>query len=283
MKRKKVLLLAMAALIIIGIPLFTKASEARDGSSIKSTGNIVYKSNDGSVEMYAEDIAFLQERLASVPDEIFSPVLYSHSHSWKYIDITSKQHTRHCAGCGSSHDIVEAHKATTVRSCMISYNDKEYVGSKKRCECGYEWEEEMYHNLVYSSSDDTSHMISCALSGTAYCSGMAARKEDHNLAAYTTDDSHHLESCMDCDFTGKEQECVFDEKVIEEGDDGEEERRYCICGNYIVESSGGGDEPTPEVPDPGEEWTETEQLDLEGTEENSPNDLAENVSDGGIL
>ena len=277
MRRKAALLLA--AMFLIGLPLLAKASEEKS-SSIKSSGNIVYQSAAGSVELYTEDIAFLQERLASVPEKIFSPVLYSHSHSWKYIDITSKSHTKHCAGCGSAYDMIEAHKASTVRSCMISYEGEEYIGYKKVCECGYEWEEEMYHNLVYESKDESYHMVSCVLSGTAYCSGMISREEEHSMMCYPTDESHHLQSCMECGFTGKEQECTFDNEIVEEDEDVEEIRKYCECGNYIIESNNGGDEPIVEVPDPAEDESETEQsaADPEETEESQ-----ETVSEGGIL
>ena len=291
MRRKAALLLA--AVLLIGLPLLTKASEERN-SSIKSSGNIIYKSSDGSVELYAEDIALLQERLASVPDEIFSPVLYSHSHSWEYFDITSKSHTKHCAECG---DVIEKHKASIVSSCTISYGEKEYLGYKKSCKCGYEWEEEQFHNIVYESKNDSSHTLSCALSGTLFCSGMDSLEEEHSMMSfamdqsyhmescagcgftnfikkehsmiyYATDESHHMESCAECDLEGEEQECSFDEEVTEE--DQEETRKYCKCGNYITESSSDGSEPIPEVSDPD-------------GEESNLDDLTKKVSEGGAL
>ena len=252
MKRNMAFMLAL--FIFIGIPLLTKASETKATSSgIKSVGNIVYQSRAGSVELYAEDIALLQEKLNSVPDEIFNPILYSHMHSWEYIDITAKRHTKHCAGCGSSHDIIEEHQAAKTNNCMISYDGEEYIGRAKVCDCGYEWKEEMYHNLVYDSKDDGTHTVSCALSGTEYCNGMSPMEEEHSMVLYATDESHHLASCSSCGFTGQEEECVFDEEITVDSDDetsDPEVRKYCKCGNYITESSSGGSEPDTEEPDP---------------------------------
>lgn len=293
MKRKKALLLAMASLIIIGIPLFTKASEIREVSSIKSTGNIVYKSSAGSVELYAEDIAFLQERLNTIPDEIFSPTIYSHIHNWEYFDIKSKSHTKHCAVCG---DVIEKHKASRISPCTISYDGEEYPGIKKICSCGYEWEEEEEHNLVYASENDSSHMVSCALSGTSYCSGMDALEEEHSMIYSETDELHHMEHCakcgftdslekehsmiynatdkshhigfcVECDFEEEEQECSFEEEGEDQGEIQGEIRKYCKCGNYITETVGSG-EPLPEVPDSDE------------IEEAQEDNLTEKVIDG---
>ena len=284
MKRRKAAIL-LAAVFLIGLPVLTKAAEERS-TSIKSSGNIVYKSSAGSVELYAEDIALLQERLASVPDEIFSPILYSHSHDWEYIDITSKEHTKHCAGCGSSHDMIGPHQASTVSSCIISYDGEEYIGDKKICECGYEWEEEVSHNLIYETKDESYHMMACVLSGTVYCSGMESMEEKHSMMFCAIDESHHQESCTECGFTGKEEECTFDieeKEEIEEGEeskDSEEVKKYCKCGNYIIELSDGGDEPVPEVTDPDEEGNEIDQPDPEETEVEESQDV---VSEGGIL
>ena len=96
--RKKIGVL-IAILIFTGIPLAVKATSENGNPNIKSYGSIIYKDSSGSVELYAEDIAFLQEKLASVPDEIFDPVLYSHVHEWEYINVNKNTHTRHCAVC----------------------------------------------------------------------------------------------------------------------------------------------------------------------------------------
>lgn len=307
MKRNMAFMLTL--FIFIGIPLLTKASDTKATSSgIKSIGNIVYQGRAGSVELYAEDIALLEEKLASVPDEIFNPILYSHMHSWEYTDITAKRHTKHCAGCGSSHDIIEQHQVAKTSNCMIPYDDEEYIGRAKVCDCGYEWKEEMYHNLVYDPKDDETHMVSCALSGTEYCNGMSPMEEEHSMVLYATDESHHLASCSKCGFTGKEEECVFDEEITVDRDDetlDPEVRKYCKCGNYITESSSGGEEPDPEEPNPEEpdpdegedelkkpdppdpSGTETEGSEeienSEKTEEQNTDDQTETESEGGML
>lgn len=86
--RKKIGVL-MALLIFIGIPLGVKATSELGSSNIKSCGSIIYQDSSGSMELYAEDIALLQEKLSSVPNEIFDPVLYSHIHEWEYINVVS--------------------------------------------------------------------------------------------------------------------------------------------------------------------------------------------------
>lgn len=75
--------------IMIGIPLAAKASEASDTAAIKSYGSFFYDGADGSVRFYAEDLALLQEKLSSVPDEIFDPALYS---LWENGDVTEQSH-----------------------------------------------------------------------------------------------------------------------------------------------------------------------------------------------
>ncbi len=86
MKKRIGILCAMV--IMIGIPLAVKASEASD-DSIKSYGSFFYEGADGSVRFYSEDLALLQEKLSSVPDEIFDPALYS---PWESVDVTEQSH-----------------------------------------------------------------------------------------------------------------------------------------------------------------------------------------------
>ncbi len=86
MKKRIGILCAMV--IMIGIPLAVKASEASD-ESIKSYGSFFYEGADGSVRFYSEDLALLQEKLSSVPDEIFDPALYS---PWESVEVTEQSH-----------------------------------------------------------------------------------------------------------------------------------------------------------------------------------------------
>lgn len=276
MKKKMGILFAMT--ILIGIPLAVKASELSefDDKTIKSYGSIVYEDVNGSVRIYAEDVALLQEKLASIPDEIFDPVLYSHTHVWEYINITEQNHTKHCKICGSKYDVVNPHTETEVRNSTISFDGQDYEAYEKVCECGYRWEEEMHHNLVYTPKDETCHTVSCALNGTPYCTGMEAEEVLHGMVLQPTDDTHHKKVCDVCGYQGGIEACVFE--LEEEGADArlkekEKIRKYCACGNYITES-----EPEitdPGVPDPGKlpetsvsgNDMEKETSDMEITEE----------------
>lgn len=240
MKKGIGILLAMA--IFIGIPVAVKASGASiitDGA-INSYGSIVYKDANGSVGIYAEDIALLQEKLASIPDEIFDPILYSHAHVWEYLDVTDQGHTKHCAICGSKYDVVSNHIETEAKECTISYNGKMYQGYEKICECGYKWEEESYHNLIYTPKDETYHTISCALEGTSHCSGLDISDAPHMMILQPVDTLHHQNICGDCGYQGTIEECVFKivEDMNEEIDPEETEglRKYCECGNYVLEA-----------------------------------------------
>lgn len=83
MKKRIGILLVMA--IFMGIPFVAaKAAESEpsgtDEKSIKSYGTIVYEDANGSVKICAEDIVLLQEKLSSIPEEIFDPALYSNTH-----------------------------------------------------------------------------------------------------------------------------------------------------------------------------------------------------------
>ncbi len=230
--RKKIGVL-IALLVFIGLPLAAKATSESRNFNIKSCGNIIYRDNSGSIELYAEDIALLQEKLSSVPDKIFDPVIYSHMHVWEYIDINRNTHTRHCAGCGVSYDIISKHEAATIKKCIITYEGNEYPGHEKICKCGYAWREEMYHNMSYSMVDASHHTVSCALDGTDYCGGFTVKESEHVRTAYPTSDKTHQIICDYCGFAGETQECVF----IYEGDSGDltQVQKYCECGNYITE------------------------------------------------
>lgn len=80
----------LAMIIFIGLPLVVRASAESDDTAIKSYGSIIYQNDHGgSVRIYAEDIALLQEKLASVPDEIFDPAIYAQTQVREYKDITN--------------------------------------------------------------------------------------------------------------------------------------------------------------------------------------------------
>lgn len=253
MKKRTGILFAMA--ILIGIPFVAKAasgdSEA-DDNSIKSHGSIIYEDQNGSVKIYAEDIELLQEKLASIPDEIFDPVLYSHAHVWEYRDVTNQSHTKHCAICGSKYDVTNEHSEARAKDCIITASGgREYPGYEKTCECGYAWVEESSHTIVCTPKDGTYHTQSCALEGTPYCKGMEAVDLIHMITLLPTDQTHHQKNCFECGYQGDIEECIFEIEEDEEESAGGEEpipsldepdgtdtevKKYCACGNYIIES-----------------------------------------------
>ncbi len=255
MKKRVGILFAMA--ILMGIPFAVKASESNQ-TSIRSYGNIFYEDATGSVKIYAEDIAFLQEKLSSIPDEIFDPVRYSHNHVWEYKDITDQGHTKHCDVCGSKYDVINMHAMDEQTECILTFKGEEYLGYEKVCECGFKWVEEAYHNLIYAPKDDLYHVSSCALEGTSYCLGMESGDSLHLMNLYPADSTHHLEKCGECGYEGNVSECIFDiEREDVEGeepdlDEAEENIKYCACGNYMTE-------PKPDVT--GTEITDQENFD----------------------
>lgn len=238
MKKRVGILFAM--IILIGIPFAVKASES-DQTSIRSYGNIFYEDATGSVKIYAEDIAFLQEKLSSIPDEIFDPLLYSHDHVWEYRDITDQGHTKHCDVCGSKYDVINMHTMDEQTECILTFKGEEYLGYEKVCECGFKWVEEAYHNLIYTQKDDMYHTSSCVLEGTSYCSGMEQGNSLHLINLYPTDSTHHRERCDECGYEGNTSECIFEiaredvEGEEPDPDEAEEDRKYCACGNYMTE------------------------------------------------
>lgn len=234
MKKRIGILCAM--IILIGIPCVVKAAESSgsDDAVLKSYGNIFYEDATGSVRIYAEDIALLQEKLASIPDEIFDPVLYSHTHVWEYIDITEQGHTKHCEGCGSKFDLVNQHSVAETKECTISYNGRDYPGYENICECGYTWKEEAGHILIYTQKDEIYHAVSCELAGTSYCPGMEYDEMSHGITLCPIDDSRHQAVCGDCGYKGDISECVFD--ILGDATDNSAATRYCKCGNSITET-----------------------------------------------
>lgn len=239
MKKRTGILLAMA--IFMGIPFVVKASEVSGfDDTLKSYGSIFYEDATGSVKIYAEDIALLQEKLDSIPDEIFDPILYSHNHVWEYINITDQSHTEHCNGCGSKYDLTNPHIVVETETCTISFHGQEFPGYEMSCECGYKWKEEMDHIPIYTPKDETYHTISCALGGMSYCKGMESSDMEHGMVPQPTDATHHQNVCGVCEYKGDVEECVFDILDIDDAvGDNLEERKYCECGNFIIESQAG--------------------------------------------
>lgn len=269
MKKSVGILCAMA--ILIGIPVVTKAaagdSEAED-KAIKSYGSIIYEDKNGSVKIYAEDINLLQEKLSSIPDEIFDPVLYSHNHVWEYRDVTDQSHTKHCDICGSKYDVTNMHSEILEmeKDCTITFGGHDYPGVEKTCECGYTWIEETAHTMVYTQKDDMCHIQSCALDGTPFCTGLEEADLAHMITLIPTDGTHHQQECFDCGYQGDIEECVFEFDLPEELEKAyaAEARKYCACGNYTTESK-----TEMEVTDSAATVTEPDMLQT-GTEMEEP-------------
>ncbi len=81
--KRNIAKIILAALFFIYIPCscyaYANSAEVPE-VNIRSYGSIVYEDENGTVKIYAEDIAFLQEKLSSIPKEIFDPAVYSHTY-----------------------------------------------------------------------------------------------------------------------------------------------------------------------------------------------------------
>ena len=238
--KRNIVVGSLIIFIFLFVPCYAYASLTElPKINIESYGNIVYEDENGSVEIYAEDIAFLQEKLSSIPEEIFNPAFYSRIHDWKYIDVNEKNHTKQCDVCGTT--ITNEHKAIDQEECSFTYNNVTYDGYSFTCSCGYVWYGEQNHNYVYTSLDEEKHMVSCALDGTSYCEGMKEYEEEHVLNTVSSTDSTHKVLCSIC-LSEREENCNF---IIHFHDDVTgEDHLSCECGNDIaVEEE---PEPTPE-------------------------------------
>lgn len=236
-KKTAYLILAMAAVIGISVPSFAANSRNyADGTlPLKSKNTLKYSGADGKVELYADDLELLADKVVTIPDRVFDPDIYTHSHTWEYININEQTHTKHCQECGSDNDLTNKHTAIQQENTSISYNGNTYSGIRYTCECGYQWIKEKSHSYVYMPVDDISHSITCALDGTAYCSGLRAYEEEHVFGEIIadSDNMHHTVRCDSCGYE-KTQECDYTDHS-EVSEDGMEITWYCECGNRITE------------------------------------------------
>lgn len=209
---------------------------------LKSYGNIIYEDENGTVQLYADDIALLKEKISSIPEDIFDAGIYSHVHEWKYINVNEETHTRTCEKCGSQHDITNTHKPVKSEECSLEYHSKIYDGYMNTCKCGYTWETEKTHTNTYSIVDETKHRVTCALSGTKYCAGMEAYDEGHTLSFVPKDNNTHAIRCELCSYE-KTENCSYAKEVQDENTG--VKKLLCECGNYVVVT----EDPEPD-PDP---------------------------------
>ncbi|MDE6388339.1 MAG: hypothetical protein K2L82_11110 [Lachnospiraceae bacterium] len=243
--RKNLMSGIIVALLLMIIPCYAVYADLEAaGSELKSYGNIIYEDENGSVQIYAEDIEYLREKIMSIPEDIFESSIYSHVHDWKYINVNDETHTRTCEKCGSLHDVTNVHKPVKSEECSLEYHSGVYGGYLHMCKCGYTWETEREHNHIFSVVDGTSHKVACALAGTKFCEGMEEYDEAHILSVVPGGNDTHTITCKICTYEEKE-DCIYS---IENVDGATGERRLvCECGNYIIEEQ----EPDP-TPDPGD-------------------------------
>lgn len=263
MKKKLLFPVLATVLVLLAIGTTCLAASSTDiVSSIKSQNTLKYQGADGEVALYGSDIMLLAGKLSSIPDRPFDPDIYTHIHSWEYIDINDSTHTKHCAVCGSENDLINPHTASQKEPCDVTYGGNTYNLNKCTCECSYQWIEEYGHHLVYESVDDTEHSVSCALDGTKYCSGLRSYTDEHYMDDILPNDDniHHTLRCSACGYE-KEEACDFtDHSEINE--DGTEITWYCLCGNSTTEpytDSSGDPDTTPDDSNPDDATENTDE------------------------
>ena len=187
------------------------AKLAATRTDLSSRGSLVYQQGEKGAHIYAADFFLLRDRLDTIPDTVFEPACYTHTHQWEYRDIDEKTHTRHCDSCGSAFDLVSAHKADRRENCSIAYDGEEYPGIRYTCACGYQWELEETHTPFFEAVGESGHRSGCLLDGTKFCPGYEPVTEEHYAYYYRpcADGSHHEKICMDCGYS-TEEECCFD-------------------------------------------------------------------------
>lgn len=236
-------------------------------TGLSSRGSLVYGKEEQGARIYAADFLLLRDRLDTIPDVVFDPVCYTHTHQWEYLDVNGETHTRHCKSCGNAFDLISAHKANQWESCTLSHGGAKYPGIRYTCICGYQWEREETHTLYFEAVDKTSHRSRCRLDGTKCCPGYESVMEEHYAYHYVPcgDGCHHEKICMDCGYRDVE-ECCFSlpdmDSSGEDGGNGSSGRR-CWCGN--VEKADSGTETGDEDVD---EETRGENTDAEDEGEN---------------
>lgn len=215
-------------------------------TGLSSRGSLVYREAKKGAQIYAADFLLLRDRLNTIPDTVFEPACYTHTHRWEYLHVNGETHTRHCESCGDAFDLVDQHRAERRESCTLSYQGAEYPGIRYTCACGYQWECEEAHTLLFEAVDETCHRSRCCLEGTPFCAGYEPVTEEHYAFHYIPceDGRHHERVCMDCGHRD-EEECSF---ILSDADSGEED-------------DSGGDETDSEENDGG---TGSENVSVDG-------------------
>lgn len=285
-KRKRIaaVLLALTLGLCAAAPTMrTEASQAAgyslEQTGLSSRGSLVYREADKGAHIYAADFLLLQDRLDTIPDTVFEPGCYTHTHRWEYLDINGQTHRRHCGACGTAFDLVRAHRAERRESCSLIHDGAEYPGIRYTCVCGYQWELEEAHTLFFEAVDENGHRSGCRLGGTGFCPGYEPLTEEHYAYSYEPceDGMHHEKICMDCGYRSEEACCFNLSDTDDDGENGSGEGvgeadggdsgsgGRCWCGNVEKPDAGTEEENTgaetgDERPDPetGSENTEEE-------------------------
>ena len=236
------------------------------GTELLTRGNLVYRQKETGAQVYAADFLLLQDWLSTIPDTVFEPACYTHTHRWEYLDINGETHTRHCEICGSAYDLVGAHKAKEMENCTFSYDGAEYAGTGYTCDCGYRWEREEAHTLVFDAVDENTHRSRCRLDGSDFCTGYEPAIEEHYAYHYKPcgDGKHHERICMDCGYQDQE-ECRFSAPDTDGDGGNDDESKRCWCGNVEKPDAETKEDVSGTEPEDEKADAETEE-DSSGTE-----------------
>ena len=217
---------------------------------VSSRGSLVYQQEEKTAQIYAADFLFLKDRLGAIPDTVFDPSCYTHTHQWEYINISRDTHTRCCSLCGNTFDLVSAHKTELHESCSLHHEGSEYPGIRYTCVCGYQWEREEAHTPCFKAVDAASHKNECRLNGTEFCPGYEPITEEHYAYRYNPckDGRRHERICMDCGYQSEEACCftLLDadndgESASETGSENCRGGRRCWCGNMETSNAETGE------------------------------------------
>lgn len=255
MTKEKIIGLATALFLSLAVGLCGAAETVQaKGAEMSSRGAIVYQDNGEKAEIYAADLLILKEKLDTIPDEVFSPSYYAHTHQWEYRNVNDRTHTKHCKKCGDAYNLTNAHQAVREEDCTITSGGKEYSGRRYSCECGRQWVQEAAHALVFEPVDENCHVSRCVLEEEGYCRGYEPVLEEHYAYYYlpNPDGAHHKKICFDCAYQ-VEESCDFTLVSWDEEIEPDPSVRYCECGNSRqIEESDTTEPETDESEKPGE-------------------------------
>lgn len=275
-------ILSASALVLCMVCPWIRADASEPKSGAASAGSIVFENGMGSVAIYTEDISLLKEDLCPVRAETYDPAFYGPARLQEYTNITGSTYTERYSQRRTPIELAHRHTEASREKCVIAYDGKDYPGYRYLCACGFDWLQERYHTPVYTPIDASSHAVSCALHGTAYCDGTGEIEGEHINTLHPTDESHHRAVCDYCKYEGEEQACTFN--IESSSDESGAAQVYCECGNYQIKPAAEDTTVQPEekaeaeVPpsDPQEEISEKDE-----ETEAGPSDPQEEASEKG--